>query len=105
MRQIGFEVLPPETAFEEPADITEILEDWVLYQEAVFDKEFSDDLKSYTHQIYTQPDFYKTPYGRKLLSNLYTMIKTMFLPSPGQDYQASLFRGFLGAGDRRVHIV
>lgn len=80
MRHIVFEVLPPETAFEEPADITEILEDWVLYQEAVFDKEFSDDLKSYTHQIYTQPDFYKTPYGRKLLSNLYTMIKTMFLP-------------------------
>lgn len=80
MRHIVFEVLPPETAFEESADITEILEDWVLYQEAVFDKEFSDDLKSYTHQIYTQPDFYKTPYGRKLLANLYTMIKTMFLP-------------------------
>lgn len=80
MRHIVFEPLPPESVFDESIDINEILEDWVLYQEAVFDKEFSNDLKSYTHQIYTQPDFNKTPYGRKLLSNLYTMIKTMFLP-------------------------
>lgn len=80
MRHIVFEPLAPESIMDEPIDITVILEDWVLYQEAVFDKEFSDDLKSYTHQIYTQPDFNKTPYGRKLLSNLYTLIKTTFLP-------------------------
>lgn len=80
MRHIVFEPLAPENSMDEPVDINVILEDWVLYQEMVFDKEFSDDLKSYTHQIYTQPDFNKTPYGRKLLSNLYTLIKTMFLP-------------------------
>lgn len=80
MRHIIFEAQPPENAFDEAIDVTKILEDWVLYQETVFDKEFSTDLKSYTHQIYTQPDFNKTPYGRKLLSNLYTIIKAMFLP-------------------------
>ncbi len=80
MRHIVFEPQSPENAFDETVDVSQILEDWVLYQEAVFDKEFSTDLKSYTHQIYTQPDFNKTPYGRKLLSNLYSTIKAMFLP-------------------------
>ena len=43
-------------------------------------KIFSADFKAYTHQVYTQPDFRKNPYGRKLLSNMYTLIKAMFLP-------------------------
>lgn len=65
---------------EESEDIYKILEDWILYQETVFDKNFSADLKEYTHQIYTQPEYYKSPYGRTLLSNMYTLIKTVFLP-------------------------
>ncbi len=80
LRLIKFEPLPVLSAKDDVEDIDRILDEWILYQESVFDKTFSVELKAYTHQIYTQPDFYKTPYGRKLLSNMYTLIKTVFLP-------------------------
>lgn len=80
LRLIKFEPLPATSVKDDVEDINRILEDWILYQESVFDKNFAVELKSYTHQIYTQPDFHKSPYGRKLLSNMYTLIKTMFLP-------------------------
>jgi hypothetical protein len=80
LRLIKFEPLPALSARDDIEDINRILEDWILYQETVFDKVFSADLKAYTHQIYTQPEYYKTPYGRKLLSNMYSLIKNMFLP-------------------------
>lgn len=80
LRLIKFEPLQPLSALEDTEDINTILEEWILYQENVFDKNFSLDLKEYTHQIYTQPEYYKNPYGRKLLSNMYTLLKTAFLP-------------------------
>ncbi len=80
LRLIKFEPLQALSARDDFEDIYRILEDWIRYQETIFDKSFSVELKSYTHQIYTQPDFHKTPYGRKLLSNMYTLIKAMFLP-------------------------
>lgn len=80
LRLIKFEALPPLSLRDDVEDINHILEDWILYQESLFDKSFSVELKAYTHQIYTQPDFNKSPYGRKLLSNMYTLIKASFLP-------------------------
>ena len=80
LRLIKFEALPALSTFDENEDINIILEQWILYQETIFDKTFSTDLKAYTHQIYTQPDYNKTPYGRKLLSNLYSLIKQYYLP-------------------------
>jgi len=80
LRLIKFDALAPLSSLEDLEDINKILEEWILYQESVFDKIFSNDLKSYTHQIYTQPDYNKTPYGRKLLSNLYSLIKQFYLP-------------------------
>jgi len=80
LRLIKFEPLVPLSVQEDIEDINKILEDWIRYQEVVFEKSLSVELKAFTHQIYTQPDFHKTPYGRKLLSNMYTVIKSMFLP-------------------------
>lgn len=80
LRLIKFEPLQAVSARDDTENIDRILEDWILYQETIFDKSFSVELKDYTHQIYTQPDFHKTPYGRKLLSSMYTLIKAMFLP-------------------------
>jgi len=80
LRLIKFEALPTLSTFDDNEDINIILEQWILYQETIFDKTFSTDLKAYTHQIYTQPDYNKTPYGRKLLSNLYSLIKQYYLP-------------------------
>jgi hypothetical protein len=80
LRLIKFVALQPQSQLDEIEDINKILEDWILYQEIVFNKNFCVDLKEYTHQIYTQPEYNKSPYGRMLLSNMYTLIKTSFLP-------------------------
>lgn len=80
LRLIKFVPLQPLSAIDESEDIYKILEEWILYQEIIFDKNFSTDLKEYTHQIYTQPEYNKAPYGRTQLSNMYTLIKTTFLP-------------------------
>jgi len=80
LRLIKFVPMQPLSAIDESEDLNKILEEWILYQEIVFDKNFSADLKEYTHQIYTQPEYNKAPYGRTQLSNMYTLIKTMFLP-------------------------
>lgn len=80
LRLIKFKPLDNTASAGDNADIIKILEDWILYQEAVFEKIFSNDLKAYTHQIYTQPDFKKTPYGRKLLANLYSLTRSFFMP-------------------------
>ena len=78
LRHIQFTPFNEQLA--ELEDINIILDDWILYQESIFDKIFSPDLKSFTHQMYTQPRFYKSPYGQKLLSNMYTLTRTVFLP-------------------------
>jgi hypothetical protein len=80
LRLIKFEPLPILSIRDDVEDINTIVETWILYKESIFDKGFSADLKSFTHQEYTQPGYSKTPYGRKLLSNLYTTIRSMFLP-------------------------
>lgn len=80
LRQIKFEALEILSLQYDVENIDKILEEWILYQEIVFDKTFCVDLKAYTHQIYTQPDYYKAPYGQKLLANMYTLTKHMFLP-------------------------
>lgn len=80
LRLIKFVPLQPLSHLDEIEDINKILEEWILYQEIQFEKRFSNDLKEYTHQIYTQPEYSKSPYGRMLLSNMYTLVKTTFLP-------------------------
>lgn len=80
LRLIHFLPIENQSHSEEGEDIYKILEEWILYLETLFYKVFSADLKEYTHQIYTQPEYNKTPYGRTLLSNMYTLIKTSFLP-------------------------
>jgi len=80
LRQIKFEALDTGSIREDSTDINSILDGWIVYQVNEFDKVFSVDLKAYTHQVYTQPDFGKTPYGRKLLANMYTHLKAMYLP-------------------------
>lgn len=79
LRQVRFQPIAISNE-EEKDSIAQILEDWVYYKETIIDKEFSPDLKAYTHQVYTQPDYHKSPYGRKLLANMYMLIRTKFLP-------------------------
>lgn len=60
--------------------IAAILSDWIMYGENVFDKTFGDDLKAYTHQIYSQPDFARSNYASRLMDNMYSLVRQYFLP-------------------------
>ena len=61
-------------------DIYDILDDWISYGENVFDKVFGGDLKSYTHQAYSQPNFGRTSYAGRLASSMHSLIRQYFLP-------------------------
>lgn len=61
-------------------NIYAILDDWIMYNATVFDKTFGDTLKAYTHQVYSQPDFEKSAYASRLISNMYSLIRQYFLP-------------------------
>lgn len=81
LRHANFNVdIVPDENGTSTDDIYRILDDWILYKVTIFDKTFSDDFKSYTHQIYTQPDFAKNPYARRLMSNMYSLTRQYFLP-------------------------
>lgn len=81
LRHATFNILMAANDKDSPDDdIYHILDDWILYKVNIFDKSFSDDLKSYTHQIYTQRDFGKTLYAQKLMSNMYSVIRHYFMP-------------------------
>ncbi len=79
LRHVNFNV-PTKDNPQEEDDIYLILDDWILYKANLFDKTFGDDIKSYTHQIYSQPEFAKSPYAVKLMSHMYSMIRQYFMP-------------------------
>lgn len=80
LRSIKFEPIKVISPREEAEPVEKILEEWILYQEQIFEKQFIPDLKEFTHQIYTQPEYYKNQYGRRLLSNMYSLMKNVYLP-------------------------
>lgn len=80
LRSIKFEPVKVISPREEAEPVETILEEWILYQEQIFEKQFIPDLKEFTHQIYTQPEYYKNQYGRRLLSNMYSLMKNVYLP-------------------------
>ncbi len=83
--------------------VQEILSDWPLYREEVFEKKYVPALKEFADKIYTQGDFEKTPYGQRLLSDLMWLAKTWFFPhlvfhiividKPENDISLKLFPG------------
>ena len=64
----------------EENNIYTILDDWALYVANVFDRTFGDDLKAYSHQVYTQADFARSGYAARLMGNVFSIIRQYFLP-------------------------
>ncbi len=74
LRQIDFE----GAAFKD--ELHSIIDGWVVYKENIFDKDLGESLEAYTHQLYSQPEFEGTPYAMRLVSNMYSIIRSYFLP-------------------------
>ena len=66
--------------FHSEESIYDILDDWIMYMESVFDKKFGGELKAYTHQVYSRPDFAKNAYAENLIANMHSIIRQYFLP-------------------------
>ena len=69
---------PEFTVFHD--DINAIFSEWSTYREYQFERIYLPELKEYVNQAYTQPEFVKTPYARKLMSNFFWQTKHHFLP-------------------------
>jgi hypothetical protein len=61
-------------------DINAIFSEWSAYREYQFERVYLPELKEYVNQAYTQSEFVKTPYARKLMSNFFWQTKHHFLP-------------------------
>ena len=79
-RNINFNIEADEKLGQLPDSINSVMNDWTEYREDLFEKKFGDYFKNYVNQIYTQPDYPKSQYGKETLTNILWRIKYYFLP-------------------------
>ncbi|MCK9170768.1 MAG: hypothetical protein M0P01_10170 [Treponema sp.] len=79
-RNIKFKV-PDKTAGTRDEDsITTVLDEWSAYRETVFEKLYCDPLKDLVNQVYSQPDFESSQFGKKLFTSILWQTTYHFLP-------------------------
>lgn len=61
--------------------IFQILDEWTTYRETVFERLYCTPLNDFVNQIYSQPDFDTTQFGKKLLTSILWQTNYHFLPS------------------------
>jgi|WetSurMetagenome_2_1015567.scaffolds.fasta_scaffold05373_5 hypothetical protein len=61
--------------------MTKIIDDWSAYREEVFEKLYCDQLKNLVNQVYSQPDFTSSQFGKKTLTSLLWQTNYHFLPA------------------------
>ena len=60
--------------------ILNVIDSWTGYRETVFEKLYCDPLNNLVNQIYSQKDFEKTQFGKKLMTSLLWQTNYHFLP-------------------------
>jgi hypothetical protein len=60
--------------------LSKSLDEWTVYREVLFEKNYSEYLKDMGNQLYSQSDFAQTQYGKKIVSTLLWQTKYNFLP-------------------------
>ncbi len=60
--------------------ILSVIDSWTGYRETVFEKLYCDPLNNLVNQIYSQKDFEKTQFGKKLMTSLLWQTNYHFLP-------------------------
>jgi hypothetical protein len=61
--------------------INTVLDEWSAYRETVFEKLYCDPLKNLVNQIYSQPDFESSQFGKKLITSILWQTTYHFLPN------------------------
>lgn len=60
--------------------IFEVIDGWISYRETVFEKLYCKPLNDLVNQLYSQTDFDKTQFGKKLMTSLLWQTNYHFLP-------------------------
>lgn len=60
--------------------VTQVIADWGNYREVVFEKLYLPTLRNFSNHLYSQRDFDKNQYGKRLISNLQWHALYNFLP-------------------------
>lgn len=80
-RNIEFNGEAEEHYSNEEDRYTNILAEWALYREMLFEKKYCDVIKEFVNSEYSNPgEFQKSQYGLKLLTDMLWQIKYNFLP-------------------------
>jgi len=79
-RNIDFNFESGEYKGDKVDTISSVINDWSLYREMQFNKEYASILSDFVNELYTQSDFTYSQYGKKLLNKLLWLSKYHFLP-------------------------
>lgn len=60
--------------------LSQVLGEWSLYREVLFEKNYSDQIKDLVNNEYSQPDFKTTLFGKKIITSILWQTKYNFLP-------------------------
>ncbi|MDR2898352.1 MAG: hypothetical protein LBU99_05995 [Spirochaetaceae bacterium] len=79
-RAITFNTADESGVTRKEDDITKIFNDWPSYRENDFEKLYAEVLQEYVNQDFAQADFRRSPYARKMMSQIMWTAKSIFLP-------------------------
>ncbi len=79
-RNIKFDVESNPIMQNAKDNLSDVLNSWSVYREELFDKRYAIKLKEYVNAVYSQKDFAKGQFGKKLMSDILWQTKYYFLP-------------------------
>lgn len=72
------EVMPQNS--KNPDKFSTALNEWSVYREDLFERQYGDQLRDFVNQEYSQGDFRNSLFGKKMLTTMLWMTKYYFLP-------------------------
>jgi len=80
-RNIQFKIQELTDGSKTDDKIGSVLDDWSAYRESVFEKLYCEPLKNLVNQMYSQPDFESSQFGKKLITSILWQTTYHFLPN------------------------
>ncbi|WP_294428213.1 hypothetical protein [uncultured Treponema sp.] len=79
-RNIKFTEENDEATSKDDEKLSVVLSEWSVYRETLFERQYSDMIKDFVNNEYSQGDFKSSLFGKKILTSLLWQTKYNFLP-------------------------
>jgi hypothetical protein len=79
-RNIKFNIEVDSSISAQKDTLASAMNDWSLYREVLFDRQYGDQLRNFVNQQYTQSDFKSSQFGKKMITSMLWQTKYNFLP-------------------------